>query len=111
MGPNRYSDKDIPDRVSIDDTKNSRGTGFLKSVNYCMLSGHITPDLDNFSCISHKGRSVVDYLFVRHESILNINQFSVSTVTDLCLYFKYPSGQSNARSFNFECKCDCKAYG
>ena len=80
-------DKDIPDRVSIDDTKNSRGTvflDFLKSVNYCMLIGRITPDLENFTCISHKGRSVVDYLFVRHESISNINQFSVLTVTDLC---------------------------
>ena len=80
-------DKDIPDRVSIDDTKNSRGTvflDFLKSVNHCMLNGRITPDLDNFTCISHKGRSVVDYLFVGHESISNINQFSVLTVTDLC---------------------------
>ena len=80
-------DKDIPDRVSIDDTKNSRSSvflDFLKSVNYCMLNGRITPDLNNFTCISHKGRSVVDYLFVRHESISNINQFSVLTVTDLC---------------------------
>ena len=64
--------KDISDRFSIDDMKNSRGTvfsDFLKSVNYCILNGRITPDLDNFTCISHKGRSVVDYLFVRHESI------------------------------------------
>ena len=65
-------DKAIPDRVSIDDTKNSRGIvflDFLKSVNYC---------------IYHKGRSVLDYLFVGHESISNTNQFSVLKVTDLC---------------------------
>ena len=50
-------------RSCIDDVKNPRGPvfiDFLKSVNYCLLNGRVSPDMDNFTCISHQGRSVVD---------------------------------------------------
>ena len=53
-------------------------------VNYCLLNGRITPDMDNFTCISDKGRSVVDYMFMPLENIQNVEQFAVLTVTGLC---------------------------
>ena len=43
--------------------------------------------MDNFNCISHKGRSLVDTMFVPHENIQNIEQFAVLPVTDLCSEF------------------------
>ena len=78
---------DIRSRNIIDDTKNSRGPifmDFLKSVNYLLINGRITPELDNFTCISHKGRSVVDYMFTPRENIKNTEQCAVLTVTELC---------------------------
>ena len=77
----------ISSRNIIDETKNSPGPNFmdfLKSVNYCLINGRISPDMDNFTCISHKGRSVVDYMFMPHENIQNVEQFAVWTVTELC---------------------------
>ena len=47
----------------------------------------MTPDLDNFTCISHKGRSVVDYMFVPYENIDNIEQFAVLPITELSSKF------------------------
>ena len=40
--------------------------------------------MDNFTCISHKGQSVVDYMFMPRENIQNIEKFAVLTVTELC---------------------------
>ena len=80
----------LPDRRIIDETKNTRGPifmDFLKSVNCCLLNGRVTPDLDNFTCISHKGRSVVDYMFVPYENIDNIEQFAVLPITELSSKF------------------------
>ena len=77
----------IGTRSCIDDVKNPRGPvfiDFLKSVNYCLLNGRVNPDMDNFTCISHKGRSVVDYMFVPHENLSYIESFAVLPVTDLC---------------------------
>ena len=78
------------DRRITDETKNTRGPifmDFLKSVNCCLLNGRVTPDLDNFTCISHKGRSVVDYMFVPYENIDNIEQFAVLPITELSSKF------------------------
>ena len=60
---------------------------FLKSVNCCLLNGCVTPDLDNFTCISHKGRAVVDYMLVPYENIDNIEQFAVLPITELSSKF------------------------
>ena len=40
----------LPKRILIDETKNSRGavfTDYLKSVNYCIINGRVTTDMDN----------------------------------------------------------------
>ena len=77
-------ENDIRSRTVIDETKNSRGQifmDFLKSVNNSLINGRVTPDMDNFTCISHKERSVVDYMFMPRENIQNTEKFAVLTVT------------------------------
>ena len=74
---------DIPDREVIDSVDNSQGNSlvdFMISANLCMLNGrHGT---NNFTCISHKGRSAVDYCFVPYEQLGFYNNFQVITMTD-----------------------------
>ena len=52
----------------------------LISANLCMLNGRL--GTNNFTCISHKGRSVVDYCFVPYEQLGFYNNFQVITMTD-----------------------------
>lgn len=80
-------DKIIPNRVIVDNVRNPRGLcfiDFLKSIHYCILNGRFDPDHDNYTCISHRGKSVVDYMFLPHEQFSLVKFFSVLTVTDLC---------------------------
>ena len=80
-------DGNIPQRSYVDDQKNSRGPvfiDFLKSVQCCMLNGRFDTGNNNFTCISHRGRSVVDYMFLPRCFYNNVKCFNVFTVTDLC---------------------------
>ena len=59
---------DIPDRGVIDSVESGQGNGlveFIISGNLCMLNGRLWTN--NFTCISHKGRSVVDFCFVPYK--------------------------------------------
>ena len=54
----------IPRKV-IDEVKTERGealVSFLRSSGLCLVNGRVGQD--NFTCISGKGRSVVDYCMV-----------------------------------------------
>lgn len=70
----------VAERNVVDFTSNSYGElliQFLISANCCMLNGRNYCKND-FTCVSTKGLSVVDYLIVPHE---NLHWFSDSTVT------------------------------
>ncbi len=68
----------IPDRVVIDDTVNPHGNALC---DYCIegklaiVNGRISPLNDNFTCVSIKGHSVVDYFIVSHENLENVQDF------------------------------------
>ena len=67
----------VNDRKSIDSTCNSHGENFLdffKDSNSLILNGRITSELDNFTCVSGKGKSVVDYIVAPFDSINNCKQ-------------------------------------
>lgn len=67
------------ERTSIDSTVNSHGKEFIQFLiesGYNMINGRITPQFDNFTSISIKGRSVVDYFIVPIDCL------------QLCEYFK-----------------------
>ena len=77
-------DIDIPNRVILDDVNNARGVAFvdfLKSIQFSMLNGRFYPQDGNYTCISHRGKSVVDYIFLPHECFKCVKKFTVFTVT------------------------------
>lgn len=70
---------DVPDRQILDTTSMS-GHGrslmdFLNDAKFCVVNGRI--GRDNYTCMSKKGQSVVDYFFVSHENLKTINNFDV----------------------------------
>ena len=44
-----------------------------------MLNGRVTPDLNNFTFMSHQGTSVNDYMIVNHEALKYCKKFEVLT--------------------------------
>jgi hypothetical protein len=77
-------DVDICTRNVLDDVKNSQGEEFiefLQEMNMCVLNGRFSND--NFTCISSRGKSVVDYLCVLQDQFNLFNDFRVHSVTDM----------------------------
>ena len=81
----------VPLRAIIDEYSNNLGDQlieFLVDCNLCMLNGRKgSHDFTNISC---KGKSVVDYVIIPHEQLNNIIDFKVHTmsslISDLNLY-------------------------
>jgi hypothetical protein len=72
-------------RSVIDNTENVYGgrmIDFLCDVNFCMLNGRVGNSND-FTCVSTKGKSVVDYVVVPHEQLPMFTDFGVHRVTDV----------------------------
>ena len=77
---------DIDSRVSIDTVSNKHGSQFiefLKESKICILNGRVFKENDNFTSVSTKGKSVVDYIFIPHSNLSNISHFKVHCVKDL----------------------------
>ena len=55
----------------------------MKDCKFCTLNGRITTQFDNFTCVSGKGKSVVDYISVPHECIDYCYEFKVHTMGDI----------------------------
>ena len=55
---------------------------YISDTNSCVLNGRWM-HRDNFTCVSSKGRSVVDYILVPTEQFDLISDFHVSTMTDV----------------------------
>ena len=76
-----YSEFDsIRGRNIIDKTTNQHGKSFIEFFNeskMCVLNGRFDPNDDNFTCISGRGKSVVDYICVPHEVLKLVKSFKV----------------------------------
>ena len=76
---------EIPHRTVVDFISNKYGElliDFLINCNFCILNGR--NELRNdFTSISTKGCSVVDYCLVSHDALSNFSSFSVTRATDL----------------------------
>ena len=71
-------------RKVIDDVSNRNGDlliEFLIDCNMCMVNGRIGSQ--DFTNISLKGKSVVDYVLTPHEQIFDVIDFKVHTMTDV----------------------------
>ena len=75
----------VPERHVVDEKNDSNGEYFLKFLmdsSCCMLSGRHNIG-NNFTCISTRGRSVIDYCIVQHDQIEHFSQMNVMTMNDL----------------------------
>ena len=74
----------IKHRNVIDVIENKNGdslVNFLSDVNYGILNGRFNDN--EFTCVSTKGRSVVDYMCVPHEYLDNVKDFKIISMTDI----------------------------
>ena len=75
----------MPKRHIIDNTVHGHGESlieFLIDAKMCVLNGRFDPQYDNFTCISGRGRSVVDYIITHHDCFTKCSDFKVYTSTD-----------------------------
>lgn len=73
----------VPPRNPIDEGYNHHGQAlldFLVETNTCVLNGRLGSD--NFTHVSHRGRSVVDYVIVPHEQLATYSDFKVSLMSE-----------------------------
>ena len=76
----------LPSRNILDNVIHGHGEaliGFLQDAKLCTLNGRLSPENDNFTCISPKGISVVDYIIVPHDVFHKCKTFNVYTMTDI----------------------------
>lgn len=62
---------DIPIRKYIDSVKAGHWETFLefvKDARLCIVNGRVTNEYDNYTCVSVRGNSVVDYILTAHEN-------------------------------------------
>ncbi|MDA8002939.1 MAG: hypothetical protein MPL62_16775, partial [Alphaproteobacteria bacterium] len=78
----RDVDDEREDRCIVDMVKNEQGEMLvecMRSTGLCFVSGR--KGADEFTCISSKGRSVVDYCLVPFDELANIDNFMVRTMS------------------------------
>ena len=76
----------ISNRVNIDDTKSGHYEemiDFLLDSKFCVVNGRVTKEYDNYTCVSSRGSSVVDYMLVPHSTLEKCDSFKVHLVKDL----------------------------
>ena len=75
---------DVRERDVIDVTSNHYGDlllNFLVDCNFCMINGRVKGKND-FTHVSHRGRSVVDYVLVPHEQLRDVTSMNISLMTE-----------------------------
>ena len=76
----------IKPRTVIDDQVKGHGDAlieFLIDGKLCVLNGRFNPQYDNFTCVSHKGKSVVDYIITPHDCLNKCSDFKVLLTNDI----------------------------
>ena len=56
----------------------------MQDHNMCMLNGRGNDNSNNFTCISGRGKSVVDYHITRIDNMNNLKSFEIVTMNDFC---------------------------
>jgi len=78
-------DSNVPARSCIDNISKNPDTfiDFLRDCRFCVLNGRFDISLDNFTCLTNRGQSVVDYICTGYETLKYIQEFRVLTVNEL----------------------------
>ena len=75
---------DVRPRDILDSTSNANGDlliEFLVDCGLCMVNGRL--GTNNYTHVSHRGKSVVDYVFVPYEQLLSIENFEVCLMSEM----------------------------
>ena len=76
----------VKERKILDTSKNTHGKlfiEFLKDAKLCIVNGRVNANKDNYTFVSTRGKSVVDYFCVPHECPTFCEDFEVFTMTDI----------------------------
>ena len=76
----------ISDREILDEVKNAHGEAlidFLLETKMVVLNGRVTPQFNEFTSVSVKGKAVVDYILCPQTSLDIVKTFKVLLVKDL----------------------------
>ena len=79
-------DESLPLRANIDDTVNRHGDSLMEfciDSKYIIVNGRITPEKDNYTFVSSRGRSVVDYILTPQSDIHFFTESKVLLVSDI----------------------------
>ncbi len=77
---------DVPKRHILDKVKKGHGEALIEFVKDCklaLLNGRLDPEYDNFTFVSSRGKSVVDYFLTPHDCLQFCKSFRVDLVSDL----------------------------
>ena len=78
-------DNVIPRKV-CDCAKNMHGEAlieFLHETKMCVLNGHISPENNDYTFISSRGKSVVDYIITEHNTLSYCQKFNMKLLISL----------------------------
>jgi len=97
-------------RTPLDTKKNSHGMKFikfLKSSQMCMLNGRGESKYDNFTSVSSRGKSVVDYIITPYKNLNCCSEFKVKLVSSCLSDFELNPGLASIPDhsiLSFTCK-------
>ena len=75
----------LPPRTVIDTTASGHGEAlidFCLDTKMSIINGRISPINNNYTCISSKGMSMVDYFLCKYDSLCNVQEFKVITMSE-----------------------------
>ena len=76
----------IPKRILLDEGKNKHGASFVDFLiesKMCIINGRLNAAMDDFTSLSKKGKSVVDYFFCPHENLSDVINFEVKRISNI----------------------------
>ena len=85
----------IPNRVPLDTVHNSFGDALIDLLIHakmCVLNGRGEPKCDNYTFISPRGKSVVDYMMIPYSHLKSVSNFQVHSVSELLRKFDIKPG-------------------
>ena len=77
----------VQERKVVDLVKNYSGELLMELMqdhNMCMLNGRGNDNSNNFTCISGRGKSVVDYCITPIDNMNDLKNFEIVTMNDFC---------------------------
>ena len=81
---------DVKERNILDTSKNYHGESFIEFLHdtqMCILNGRISEEDNDYTFLSTRGKSVVDYIVVPYASLPSCNHFKIYQTNDLIQQF------------------------